>query len=401
MSLPLDGVRVLELGDFLPSAYACMQLGDFGADVIRVQPPAGAARGRRAEQAAHVPDAKRSPFDAERRFDTPSRNRRSIVVDLKRPEGQDAVRRLAGTCDVLLEGYRPGVMDRLGLGYETLAASHPRLVYCSVSLFGQTGPYRDHPGHDPLALGVSGLLHLNSDPPADVPRLLGSPVGDIGAGLHALSGVLLALRERDRSGLGQRVDISMAEAGLAFSMLASIQVLQGTTVPRLNKPNAISGIFRTKDDRYVVTTNLEPHHWANFCRSIGREDLIALRHDRARRDELHRTVSEILRTRTRDEWLEVFHGELESQVAPVNRIEEVFDDPQVVARGMVVDVADEQGRAGRQLAPTNRLGRTPGRVAGVAPPAGRDTRALLAEAGLSAQRIEQLLADGTVGEPGP
>jgi crotonobetainyl-CoA:carnitine CoA-transferase CaiB-like acyl-CoA transferase len=378
-----------------------MQLGDFGADVIRVQPPAGAARGRRAEQAAGVPDAKRSPFDAERRFDTPSRNRRSIVVDLKQPDGQDAVRRLADTCDVLLEGYRPGVMDRLGLGYETLAAGNPRLVYCSVSLFGQTGPYRDHPGHDPLALGVSGLLHLNADPPADVPRLLGSPVGDIGAGLHALSGVLLALRERDRSGLGQRVDISMTEAGLAFSMLASVQVLQGTTVPRLNRPNAISGIFETADGRHIVTTNLEPHHWANFCRSIGREDLVPLRHDRARRDALHRTVAEVLRSRTRDEWLAVFHGELESQAGPVNRIEEVFDDPQVVARGMVVDVADEQGRAGRQLAPTIRLGRTPGRIAGVAPPAGRDTRALLTEAGLSAQRIEQLLADGIVREPGP
>jgi crotonobetainyl-CoA:carnitine CoA-transferase CaiB-like acyl-CoA transferase len=400
MSLPLHGIRVLELGDFLPSAYACMQMGDFGADVIRVQPPAGAARGRRAEQAARVPEARRSPFDAERRFDASGRNRRSIVMDLKHPDAQDAARRLADTCDVLVEGYRPGVMERLGLDHATLAARNPRLVYCSVSLFGQTGPYRDHPGHDPLALGVSGLLHLNSDAPADVPRLIGSPVGDIGAGLHALSGVLLALRERDRSGLGQRVDISMTEAGLAFSMLASIQVLQGTTVPRLNKPNAVSGIFETADRRFIVTTNLEPHHWANFCRSIGREDLVPLRHDRSRRDELHRTVTEVLRTRTRDEWLAIFHGDLESQAGPVNRIEEVFDDPQVVARGLVVDVLDEAGRPGRQLGPTIRLGRTPGRVAGVAPPAGRDTRALLTEAGLSAERIARLLADGVVADAG-
>ena len=396
MALPLEGVRVLELGDFLPSAYACMQMADFGADVIRIQPPAGPARGRRETQGAAVPDAKRGPFDAERRFDAQNRNRRSIVVDLKHPEGQEAARRIADTCDVLVEGYRPGVMDRLGLGHEALSARNPRLVYCSVSLFGQTGPYRDHPGHDPLALGMAGLFHLASDPPEDVPRLLGAPYGDIGAGLHALSGVLLALRERDRSGQGQRVDVAMSEAALAFSLLASVQVLQGTTVPRLNRPNAISGLFETADGRHLVTTNLEPHHWANFCRAIGREDLVAARHDRARRDELLGTVRAVLRTRTRDEWLAVFHGELESQAGPVNRIEEVFDDPQVRARGLVVDTVDEDGRAGRQLGPTIRLGRTPGRVGPVAPPAGRDTRVLLAEAGFDAAAIERLVAAGVV-----
>ncbi len=395
MGLPLDGIRVLELGDFLPSAYACMQLGDFGAEIIRIQPPLR-AQGRRSQQAASVPKAPRSPFDAERRFDTPNRNRRSVVIDLKQPQGQEAAQRLADRCDVLVEGYRPGVLDRLGLGYEQLAQRNPRLVYCSISLFGQTGPYRDIPGHDPLALGVAGLLHLASDPPDDVPRLLGSPVGDIGAGLHALSGILLALRERDRSGRGQRVDISMTEAALAFSMLASVQVLQGTTVPRLNKPNAISGIFRTADDRYLVTTNLEAHHWANFCKAIGRDDLMALRYDRTRRDELLKTVREILRTRTRQEWLSIFTGELESQAAPVNRIDEVFDDPHVQARGMVLEVTDEQGLTGRQLAPTIRLTRTPGRIAAVAPLAGAHTRQLMGEAGYSDEQIDALLAAGAL-----
>jgi crotonobetainyl-CoA:carnitine CoA-transferase CaiB-like acyl-CoA transferase len=188
----------------------------------------------------------------------------------------------------------------------------------------------------------------------------------------------------------------MTEAALAFSMLASVQVLQGTTVPRLNKPNAISGIFRTADDRYLVTTNLEAHHWANFCKAIGRDDLMALRYDRARRDELLKTVREILRTRTRQEWLSIFTGELESQAAPVNRIDEVFDDPHVQARGMVLEVTDEQGLTGRQLAPTIRLTRTPGRIAAVAPLAGAHTRQLMGEAGYSDEQIDALLAAGAL-----
>ena len=397
MPLPLQGVRVLEIGDFLPTAFTCMQLGDFGAEVIRVQAPPAAARGRRAEQAANVPPEKRSPFQAEPLFDSTGRNRRSIVLDLKSPQGQEVGRRLADSCDVLVEGFRPGVMQRLGMGADELRARNPRLVYCSVSLFGQDGPYRDWPGHDPLGLGIAGLFHLNSDPADNVPRLIGTPIGDVSSGLHATIGILLALRERDASGRGQAIDISMTDASLDFSILASVQALQGTTVPRLNRPNPVSGIWETADGKYLCTTNLEPHHWANFCRGIGREDLIPLRFDRARRDELFETVRQIMRTRKRDEWLAIFHGAEESQAAPVNRIDEVFSDPHVLARGMVMESTDAAGRQGRQLGFSIKLGETPARLRNVAPEPGADTQALLSELGYSEGEVAELLANRVAG----
>ena len=396
MSLPMKGIRVLELGDFLPTAFCCMQLGDFGAEVIRVQAPLQAAAGRRAEQAANVPPEQRSPFQADPAFDSTGRNRRSIVLDLKTAAGQAIGRRLAATCDVLVEGFRPGVMDRLGLGYQALSELHPGLIYCSVSLFGQTGPYRDWPGHDPLGLGVAGLLHLNSDPRDNLPRLIGTPIGDVSAGLHASIGILLALRARDAGGQGQYIDISMTDASLDFSILASVQALQGTTVPRLNRPNPVSGVWQTADGKYLCTTNLEPHHWANFCRAIGLPELIPLRYERARRDELFETVRARMQTRTRDAWLAIFHGSDESQAAPVNDIHEVFTDPQVQAREMVIDCADAAGKRGRQLGFSIKLGGTPAQLRSVAPLPGDDSRGLLAEIGCDESEIADLYASGVV-----
>ena len=401
MPLPLEGVRVLEFGDFLPTAFTCMQLGDFGADVIRVQAPPGTVGGRRAAQAASVPPEQRSPFQADPVFDATGRNRRSIVLDLKNAQGREIGARLADSCDVLVEGFRPGVMQRLGMGYDDLRARNPQLVYCSVSLFGQDGPYRDWPGHDPLGLGVAGLLHLNSDPRDDRPRLLGTPVGDVGAGLHATIGILLALRACQSGGTGQYIDIGMTDASLDFSILASVQALQGTTVPRLNRPNPVSGIWRTADGKYLCTTNLEPHHWANFCRTIGMEELIPLRYDRSRRDELFTLVEERMRTRTRDQWLTIFHGALESQAAPVNDIHEVFSDPHVVAREMVIDSCDAAGKRGRQLGFSIKLQQTPARLRGVAPQPGADTGALLSELGYADAEIAALMQSGVACAPDP
>ncbi|MBL8381554.1 MAG: CoA transferase [Burkholderiales bacterium] len=397
MPQPLEGVRVLELGDFLPTAFCCMQLADFGAEVIRVQAPPRAAQGRRAAQAADVPAETRSPFQADARFDPTGRNRRSVVLDLKSPRGREIGRQLAGHCDVVVEGFRPGVMERLGLGHADLRAAHPRLVYCSVSLFGQNGPYRDWPGHDPLGLGVAGLLHLNSDAPQNVPRLIGSPIGDVGAALHATIGILMALRARDATGTGQVVDISMTDASLDYAVLATMQALQGTTVPRLNRPNPVSGVWKTADGKYLCTTNLEPHHWANFCRGIGMPELIPLRYERARRDELFERVRARLLEKTRDEWMAIFHGEHESQAAPVNDIHEAVADPHVRAREMVIDTVDAAGARGRQLGFSIKLGDTPARLRHLAPAPGADTRAVLSALGIDAQQIDALAADGVVG----
>ena len=396
MSLPLLGVKVLEIGDFLPTAFCCMQLGDFGAEVIRIQAPAKANKGRRAEQGAKVPAETRSPFQTEPVFDSTGRNRKSISLNLKDSGGQKIAKELAAQCDVVVEGFRPGVMKRLGIDYESLSRHHPKLVYCSVTLFGQNGPYRDWPGHDPMGLGVAGLFHLNSNPDDNIPKLLGTPIGDVTAGLHASIGILLALRSKDTTGVGQYIDISMTDSSLDFSILSSVQALQKTTVPRLNRPNPISGIWKTSDGKYICTTNIEPHHWANFCKSIGHESFIELRYDRSKREELFKTVGEKILTRTQQEWLSIFHGELESQAAPVNTINEVFSDPQVLARNMVINCSDQNGKSGQQLGFSIKLEKTPAQLRTIAPLPGADTSQILKNLGYKDAAIEELINSAAI-----
>ena len=401
MTPALDGVKVLDFSRLLPGPFASWLLADFGADVLRVEEPGFGSRlsGRRAEQArgAVVRGVLSRDHPSQvRPWDTVGRNKRSICLNLKHPKGQEIARELARQADVLIEEFRPGVARRLGIDYETVSQLNPGIIYCSITLYGQNGPYKDHPGHDPCALGVTGVLSMCGDLEQN-PRLLGLPIDDVATGLHAVIGILLALHARHLTGHGQHVDISMTDAALDFQCTMSQHLFRGRTVPRLDRPNPSAGVWRCRDGKWLVTTNVEPHHWANFCRSIGREDLIPHQYDKERREELHRQMQELFLTRTRQEWLDLFwNGELESQAAPVHRIEEVFDDPQIRARDLVWELDHpELGRV-RQQGPSIKLSHTPARFRRFAPLPGEHTDEVLASLGYPAEEIDALRREGAV-----
>jgi crotonobetainyl-CoA:carnitine CoA-transferase CaiB-like acyl-CoA transferase len=324
------------------------------------------------------------------------RNKKRICLNLKRPRGQEIARKLAGEADVLLEEFRPGVSKRLGIDYETVSEINPGVIYCSVTLYGQTGPYKDYPGHDPCALAVAGVLSMCGDLDQN-PRFLGLPIDDISSGLHAVIGILLALQARHQTGRGQHVDISMTDAAMDFQASVSRNLFQGKTIPRIDRPNPAGGVWQCQDGKWIATTNVEPHHWANFCRTIGREDLIPQQYNKERRDELFRMVRDLFLTKTRQEWLDIFwKGELESQAAPVNRLEEVFDDPQIQARDMVWELDHHRVGKVRQQGPSIKLSATPARFRHFAAVPGQHTDETLAALGYSAGEIEALKDEGAV-----
>lgn len=404
MTLALEGVKVLDFSRLLPGPFASWMLGDFGADVLRVEEPGfgfgSPLTGRRGEQSkgAVIRGAMSSADPSMvRPWDTVGRNKKSICLNLKHPRGQEIARKLAQEVDVLVEEFRPGVSKRLGMDYETISEINPGIIYCSVTLYGQSGPYKDHPGHDPCALAVAGVLGLCGDL-EQTPRFVGLPIDDISAGLHAVIGILLALQARHQTGRGQHVDISMTDAAIDFHASASRNLFQGKTITRIDRPNPSAYVWKCKDGQWIATTNVEPHHWANFCRTIGREDLIPHQYTKERRDELFHMVQDLFLTKTRQEWLDIlWKGELESQAAPINRLEEVFDDPQVLARDMVWELDHPQLGKVKQQGTSVKLSDTPAKFRYFAAVPGEQTDETLAGLGYSPEEIESLKGEGAVG----
>lgn len=399
MSLPLEGIKVLEFARFMPGPFCSMILADFGAEVIRVEePPGRAISGRRAEQAKGTEGDVNIPSSMETRYyDAVQRNKKSIALNLKDPKSQKIAHKLAEKCDVVIVEFRPGVAQRLNIGYQVLSRLNPGLVYCDISLYGQTGPYATYPGHDPCALAVAGMLTINGDVDG-TPRNIGWSIADISAALHATIGVLLALRARDKTGKGQYIDISMLDSALDFQMFAAALNFRGRKIPLVNRPNPSSGLWKCKDGKWLCTTNLEPHHWANFCRSIGRKDLIPEQRNRNRRQELHDLICDTMLTRTRDEWLNIFwHEDPESQAAPVNELGEAMEDPQVKARDMVIELEHPRLGKVRQLGMSIKLSETPGAFRSHAALPGENTREILEELEYSEEEIGELVSGGAIG----
>ncbi|MEK7847593.1 MAG: CaiB/BaiF CoA-transferase family protein, partial [Chloroflexota bacterium] len=329
MTLPLEGVRVVDLSRNMPGPTCTMVLADFGAEVVAVEEPRGGVEaGRRGEQAKGT--VKRPTRPAEevarvRAFDCLARNKKSVVVNLKETAGREVVYRLAKGADVFVESYRPGGAARLGVDYPTLSGLNPRLVYCSISTYGQYGPYRDFLGRDPCALSLGGIYALSPDERGK-PMMFGVPFDDISTGHHAVMGILLALRGRDLTGRGQQVDIAMLDSGMDFLTWFSGIHFRGSSIPKWGIPNPSAYIFETRDGKYITLANLEPHLWANFCRVVGREDLLPFQFNREKRQEAYEAVCQLMLTRTRDEWVKVLR-EGETEVAPVLEIDEAFSDP--------------------------------------------------------------------------
>ena len=388
--LPLDGVRVLDLSRLLPGPYATLVLADLGADVVKVEDP------REGDYLRWIPPLVGRQSGA---FHALNRNKRSLALDLKAEGGTAVLRRLARRFDVVMESFRPGVLDRMGAGHAALRAENPRLVYCALSGYGQTGPYRDLAGHDLNYCAISGALAQNGGEEAPVP--IGVPIADVGGGAWvAVAGVLAALHRRSRTGEGGLVDVSMTEGALAMlTMQLGMATARGAPLERgresLNGGAACYRTYRARDGRYVALGALEPKFFALFCEAAGRPELAARQMERGGRGPVEELEALFL-TRTRDEWA-LLGREHDVCLTPVLEGDEPRGDPQLQARGAFGEVPTPwEGRSVFALA-------TPVRVDGAragfrpAPELGADTDAVLGEAGFTAGEIETLRQRRVVG----
>ena len=399
MSLPLEGLKVLDLTRLLPGGFCSLLLADFGADVIKVEDTGPGDYVRWAPPFYEGVE----PSAGSALFLSLNRGKRSIRVDLKSREGKKVLLRLARTADVLVESFRPGVLERLGVGYERLRVENPRLVYCAITGYGQEGPGRERSGHDLNYLGLNGILGLSGE--ADGPPTpSAAQIADLGGGaMMAAFGILIALRERDRSGEGQIVDCSMFDGSLSFLAMLAAEMLAGGPVPRRGELRLAGGLVCYRPyrcaDGYVTLGALEPKFWSAFCRGVGREDLADHAFDPPG-SEAHRAVSEIFAARTRAQW-RAFAAEHDCCLEPVMDLDEALDGDLVTAREMVVEL-DQPGaqRPVRLLGVPVKLSRTPGDPARAPGPAlGQHTREVLAAAGYSSTEIEALFESGAVAGP--
>lgn len=329
MSFPLTGVRVLDLTRLVPGAFATLMLAELGAEIIKVEDPRG---GDPTRQLPPILDG-RSIYDR-----LLNRGKRSIALDLRQPDARATLDRLIARADVVVESFRPGAARRLGVSADQIRAKYPRIVHCSITGYGQTGPYAELPGHDLNYVAVSGMLAADRPDPTNLPHMF---IADIGAGaMTSVVGILAALVGRAQTGEGQSLDISMHEAALYWLMLPAARDLveggEGATdeLPTFGD-HACYNVYRTKDDELIALGALEFKFWDAFCERIGRTDLAA-RHLSDARDQaaLLAEVRGIFLTRTRDEWLAFFRGQ-DVCLTPVNRPLDALADPHVVARGVV------------------------------------------------------------------
>jgi crotonobetainyl-CoA:carnitine CoA-transferase CaiB-like acyl-CoA transferase len=297
--------------------------------------------------------------------------------------------------DILVEDYRPGVMEKMGLGYAAMAAINPRLVYCSVTLCGQTGPYRSKPGHDPVALAVSGALSRTGEDP-ETPGFPGIPAADLLTGSNAVIGILAAVHARNATGRGQHVDVAMSDSAMALvgNLIARHPDL--STIPPRGQRRADSGIWKTADGRFLVTTDMEPAYWARFCKAVGREDFIALQLDAAARPAIRAALEAVFATKTLEEWLAILEA-AETQYAAILDTAQALEDPHNLARGMVVELETAAGERVRQLGPPVKLSDTPAAARRLAVSPGADTEAVLAGLGFDAAAVAALRAQGVFG----
>ena len=389
----LEGIRVLDLTQIMAGPFCSMLLADMGADVVKIEPPGGEDTRRERELAPGVSAS----------FLAVNRNKRSLRLDLEQAAGVDVLERLVSTADILVENYRPGVARRLGVGYETLAALNARLIYCSISGFGQNGPYGHRGGFDLIAQAMSGIMSATGSD-GGAPVKIGVPITDLGAGLFAVVGILCALRARHRTGRGQLVDTSLFEAGVALSQWEATQYWYAGEVPRglgtAHRLNAPYQALRASDGHFTVGAANE-NLWPRFATLLGLSHLITdprfasvpnrVRH----RAELERLLEEVTATRTRAHWLAACET-AGIPAGPIYTVPEAHADPHAQARGMVQELPHPKLGRVKGLGNPVKMSRTPPVMAKVAPALGEDTEAILRELGLAEAQIARLRADRVV-----
>jgi len=396
---PLAGLRVLDLSRLLPGGFCSLLLADLGADVLKLEDTGMGDYVRWAPP--YVEGAAKSADSA--LFLSLNRGKRSIRLDLKSEGGRDVLLRLARDHDVLLESFRPGVLDRLGVGYERLRQENPGLVYCAITGYGQDGPKRDAAGHDMNYLALAGLLGLTGEA-GGPPIQAAGQIADVGGGaLMAAVGILAALRERERSGEGQLVDVSMFDGALSWLGMLAAQTFAEGRAPRRGQLSLAGHYLCYRPyrcaDGWVALGALEPKFWQAWCRGAGREDLIE-RQFEPPGSGAHREVEAVFASRTRAEW-EAFAAQHDCCLEPVLDLDEALESELVRAREMVVEL-DQPGASApvKLLGLPIKLGRTPGDAARAPGPVlGEHTDAVLAAAGYAPEEIARLKESGAVAGP--
>jgi len=395
---PLSGLRVLDLTRVLAGPTCTQMLGDLGAEVIKIERPE-AGDDTRGFAPPFVPNTKESAY-----FVGVNRNKKSVTLDIAKPEGQAIIHKLLEHCDILVENFKVGALAKYGLGYEQLAKSHPRLIYCSITGFGQTGPYAPRPGYDALIQAMGGVMSLTGDPNGS-PQKVGVPVADLFAGLYGCIGILAAVNHRNSTGQGQQIDIGMLDTHVAWLANQGMNYLAtGENPPRLGNqhPNiAPYQEFPTKDGYIILAVGNDPT-FERFCKAFGQEALLtdprfATNPIRVQNRQLVTdTLTPVMKSKTTAEWIEALEA-LKIGCGPINTLEQVFADPHVQAREMVVEMAHGSGETVKVIANPVKLSATPPSYRSAPPVLGEHTQNVLTDVlKMSASDIVALKEKGIV-----
>jgi alpha-methylacyl-CoA racemase len=382
----LDGVRVLDFSTVGPAARCARTLADYGAEVVKVGAPPRQS-GVQIEPVFHAYAG--------------HRGMKRVRLDLKTPDGVEAFLRLSETADVVLESFRPGVVDRLGIGWAAVRAVNPRIVYCATSGFGQDGPAARWAGHDLNYLAVGGYLACSEPGPEGKPPIPGATVADSAAGgMHAVIAILAALVRREKTGEGEYLDVSVADGVLSLMALAIDEHLATGAEPGprhgvLTGRYAFYDTYRARDGRWLSVGAIEPHFWANLCRALGLEQWVRHQMDDDVQERIRADLRAVFATRDRDAWVRELAA-ADTCVAPVYTVSELVDDPQFAAREVFCEASHPEHGRFRQVAPVLAGMRRPDGPVPLRAGGETDTEALLQEAGFAAERIERMRSEGVV-----
>ncbi|UPM55224.1 CaiB/BaiF CoA transferase family protein [Gottfriedia acidiceleris] len=392
MSLALESLRVLDLTRLLPGPFCTMLLADYGAEVIKVEDTGLGDYIRNREPKIGENSAV---------FHSVNRNKKSICLNLKTVQGKEILKKLVEHADVLVESFRPGVMDRLGVGYDELKTINPRLIYCAISGYGQTGPYANKPGHDLNYISYAGILEYMGER-GSKPVIPSIQVADLGGGaLMGTIGILMAIVERERSGNGQFIDVSMLDGALSWLQLTLPDFLASNIQPKRGEHklfgrNANYAVYETKDNRYLSVGSTEQKFWNEFCKTIGREDFCQkINSSIEEQDQMKAVIQSIIIQKTLQEWMEIFDY-VDTCVTPLNRFEDLEKDPHLIEREMIQTHHDPEVGDVKLIAPPIKMSKTPGTIRTLAPKSGEHTAKILNEMGFTNEQIEILENEGVI-----
>ncbi len=395
MGAPLEGIRILDLSRLLPGPFCTMILADLGAEIVKVEDPV------QGDYVRWLP-----PYIGKTgvRFLVLNRNKKSITLNLKDPRGVEILLELVKNYDVVVDSFRPGVLERLGVGYETASKLNPAIIYCSLTGYGKDGPYSMRAGHDINYVGYTGVLSLTGEK-GRKPVLPGVQVGDLAGAMSAVIAIQAAIIERAKTGKGQALDVSLADAAFSLLPMDVGAIEAGEPVPRAGQTTltglqACYGTYETADGKYVGLGAIEPKFFKKFCELVGREDLeVAHFSTGEEAEKLRVELTELFKTKTQKEWCDLLE-EQEVCFGPVNGLDEALEDPQLLHRGMVINVPLADGSEMRQTGLPFKLSRTPPVEPAPPPEIGQHTAEVLAQIGIADADLAELEAKGIVRSEG-